>query len=74
MNKTDKELLDDLTCDFVTLAKEKYNRGVEEHGGNMIMNPSLFKEAKHEIIDLWFYIGTLERQNKMLYEQMKNKE
>lgn len=55
---TPDEIRDKAMERFNKLAPDKYDRGQEEHGGNLSETVKLgFLEE--EIVDLWFYISAL---------------
>ena len=53
-----EDFRDDSLRRFLDAAKEKYDKGQEEHGG-FIVDRVDFKDLEEEIIDLWFYIQAL---------------
>ena len=61
MTEKQKQHVDDLAYGFSTLMKLKYERGVQEHGGNVWDKTSLdlVEEAISENIDQFVYLYTL---------------
>ena len=43
---------------FAVKAKEKYDKGQEEHGG-LLTDRACMDDLEDEVIDLWFYIQAL---------------
>ena len=54
--------LKEMQDSFLKLSRKKYEAGQVEHGGKMWEKPGMLEHAKEEIVDLWHYITTLERQ------------
>ncbi len=51
---------------FIEAVRDKYRKGVEEHGGNLWEKTNLIDEAMNECIDLYVYLYTLREQLKGL--------
>jgi hypothetical protein len=45
-------------CRFQRLAKEKYNKGQDEHGGRVFERVSI-DEIEEEVIDMWHFLQAL---------------
>ena len=54
--------LNEMQVAFIKLSTEKYKKGQAQHGGKMWEKSGMLQEAKQEVIDLWHYLCTLERQ------------
>lgn len=61
---TPQEHKDQLINNFSTEYVNKYNKGQEEHGGNLWEKPSMIRNAKDEVLDQWSYISVIESQIK----------
>jgi len=57
-----EEHLEKILYSFVDIAKEKYRRGVEKHGGNLWLKSDLIDQAIEEAIDQVFYLFSLKGQ------------
>ena len=55
---------------FIKMSREKYEKGQLEHGGKMWEKPGMLEYAKEEVIDLWHYLMTQERQIRELKEKL----
>lgn len=55
---------------FVNLASLKFDKGAELHGGFLWLKKDLILKAKEEVIDMWFYLDSLQKQfdDKTIYE------
>lgn len=66
---TEQELhLRGLVSEFETRVRAKYQKGAEEHGGNLWEKPGIIEMILEEIEDLWVYTFTLKQQLDKFYE------
>lgn len=62
MTKQQNKHMMDLVRDFVRIFKPKFTQGTVEHPGNLMHKSldDLLMETKHELVDAWAYLGTIE--------------
>jgi len=55
---------------FTNLASIKFDAGQLQHGGMLWQKKDLVYKAKEEVIDMWFYLDSLQKQieDKTVYE------
>lgn len=64
---SDKNLMDEALSEFTDKAVEKFLSGIEEHNPDgtkgicMMSVRDRIKNAKEEVIDLWFYLCSIEK-------------
>lgn len=56
---------------FINRAREKYDKGQEEHGGFLPTDVS-FNDLEEEIIDLWFYLQGMKSKCYMLCPEQRD--
>ena len=59
---TDQQFMEEALARFRSLASEKFQKGVREHGGKLWTKPGMLDEIEAEILDIWFYIQALREQ------------
>jgi|TARA_R100000388_G_scaffold2215_1_gene3076 hypothetical protein len=66
--KTDEEILEEALERFAKEAREKFMAGIREHNpdgsrgmSRMTMEQKL-RSCREEVMDLWFYLHTMERE------------
>ena len=60
--RTTDQIRDEALIRFNALAGRKYDKGQEEHGGNLDSHPDLIGALQEESIDIWMYLEALARQ------------
>ncbi len=66
-----EEHLKEMQDEFIRMSRIKYENGQREHGGKMWEKPGMLAYAKEEVIDLWHYLMTQERQIKELKARLE---
>jgi hypothetical protein len=62
MTDEQRQHIDAIVASFDREVRAKYEAGQREHGGNIWTKPGMLRHAKEEVLDLWVYLETLERQ------------
>jgi hypothetical protein len=55
------QIRDDAIVRFIEIAVPKFDKGQEEHGGNLDERAS-FEDLEDEIVDLFFYLQSLKHK------------
>jgi|10_taG_2_1085330.scaffolds.fasta_scaffold01271_2 hypothetical protein len=68
--RTPDQIRDETLAEFIKDAKEKFDKGQLEHGGNLDERVT-FKDPKQEAIDFVFYTYTLHRKTEERVKELE---